>query len=337
MRETWGALSSVLLKPLELLFHERQEEREVGSGAFLEYFESNYGTTHPQLLDCRWEEALSQAKQQMRPLLVYLHSPLHADAPAFCSNVFGSTAVSEFVDANMLCWVGSLSSTDGLEAAVWCKTSGFPTVGIITPLRYRGALQVVLVALLQGKFTVDDLMVTMVKITEAYEPVVAASVAASAHRETERELRRQQDDEFEMALAADRQRQQESREQEQEQEAAQALEAALAASKAEEERRQQQLARVELPPEPPSGPRVAKIQFGLPSGDRLTRRFGYDDRLELMKQFINTQGIVEDFKLIRSFPTGELQDMQQSVEQAGLAPSAQVLVTMLQSDDDSDE
>eukprot|EP00656_Telonema_subtile_P021521 TRINITY_DN22558_c0_g1_i1.p1 TRINITY_DN22558_c0_g1~~TRINITY_DN22558_c0_g1_i1.p1 ORF type:complete len:345 (-),score=118.45 TRINITY_DN22558_c0_g1_i1:125-1159(-) len=336
-RSVLGSVSSLLLKPLNFLFRERPEEREVGSAAFLQYFESNHGTTHPQLLDCRWEEALTQSKQQMRPLFVYLHSPLHGDAAGFCSNVLGSTAVTEFVDANMLCWVGSLSSTDGLEAAVWCKASGFPTVGIITPLRYRGALQVVLVAMLQGKFTVDDVMVTMVKITEAYEPVVAESIADNAYRADERELRRQQDEEFDRALAADQQRQQANAELEQQAQEASSADAALAASREEEERRLAQLAQVVLPPEPAAGARVTKIQFGMPRGERLIRRFSYDDPVQLLKQYVNTQGVVADFRLIRSFPTEDLVDLDQTIEQAGLTPSAQVLVTMMLSDEDSDE
>ena len=57
----------------------------------------------------------------MKPLLIYVHSPLHSDTPRFCADILGSKVVTEFVDANMLCWVGSVSTSDGLEAWVWCK------------------------------------------------------------------------------------------------------------------------------------------------------------------------------------------------------------------------
>ena len=36
---------------------------------------------------------------------------------------------------------------------------------------------------------------------------------------------------------------------------------------------EQRLRRAELPPEPPAGPSVAKLQFGMPTGERVTRRF----------------------------------------------------------------
>lgn len=66
-------------------------------------------------------QALAECKRQKKPLLIYLHSHYHTDTPAFCSNVFGSAAVADFVDANFLCWVGPVSSTEGLEASIWCQ------------------------------------------------------------------------------------------------------------------------------------------------------------------------------------------------------------------------
>lgn len=245
--------------------------------------------------------------------------------------------MSEFVDANMLCWVGAVTSTDGLEASIFCKASGFPFVGILAPITYRGALQVVLVGTLQGQFSQDDLMVTMVKMTEAFEPVVAATIAERAEREQELELRRQQDEEFESALATDRQRQQEAQAAEAESQLDAQLQAALEASRIEEEERKKQLQQVVLPPEPVAGPRVAKVQFGLPTGERATRRFGYDDRIELLKSFVLSKGVVEDFQLVRSFPTKQLEDMQETVEHAGLVPSAQVLVTLIDASDEEDD
>ena len=39
-----------------LLTRAAAEESQVGSTAFLEYFVGNYGTKHPVLLDCTWQE-----------------------------------------------------------------------------------------------------------------------------------------------------------------------------------------------------------------------------------------------------------------------------------------
>eukprot|EP00658_Telonema_sp_P-2_P036028 TRINITY_DN2611_c0_g1_i9.p1 TRINITY_DN2611_c0_g1~~TRINITY_DN2611_c0_g1_i9.p1 ORF type:complete len:236 (+),score=57.99 TRINITY_DN2611_c0_g1_i9:139-846(+) len=181
--------ASWAVAPLRALFAPRSDEDQVGSGWFVEYFGPNHGEQHPHFLDMSWQDALAQSKSEKKLLLVYLHSPMHELSHEFCGNVLGSEPICEYIQANMLCWAGSAASSDGLEAYMWCKASGFPAIGIVAPINYRGgALQMVLVALLQGKFSQDDLMVTMIKMTQAFEPVLAATLRDSVARDLERDL-----------------------------------------------------------------------------------------------------------------------------------------------------
>eukprot|EP00658_Telonema_sp_P-2_P036026 TRINITY_DN2611_c0_g1_i5.p1 TRINITY_DN2611_c0_g1~~TRINITY_DN2611_c0_g1_i5.p1 ORF type:complete len:215 (-),score=42.43 TRINITY_DN2611_c0_g1_i5:387-1031(-) len=214
---------------------------------------------------------------------------------------------------------------------MWCKASGFPAIGIVAPINYRGgALQMVLVALLQGKFSQDDLMVTMIKMTQAFEPVLAATLRDSVARDLERDLRLEQEEEFELALAADRERQQLAEEQAREFER-------QAHKHIQEQNRRAALREVVLAPEPGPGPGIAKIQFRFPTGQQTVRRFNYHDKIELLQSFVHSKGITDEFALIRSFPPRQLDDLEETVEQAGLVPSAQVLVAVESvSDDEGD-
>jgi hypothetical protein len=52
--------------------------------AFLSTFELEYGTEHPTFVQDSYKAAVRQANNEAKYLMVYLHSAVHEDTPAFC-------------------------------------------------------------------------------------------------------------------------------------------------------------------------------------------------------------------------------------------------------------
>lgn len=98
-------------------------------------------------------------------------------------------------------------------------------------------------------------------------------------------------------------------------------------------------------PEPPAGPGIATLRLQLPNGTKLQRRFKATDELRLVKDFVTVSsadlkldvilGVDVAFNLASSFPkrtfdtsSSASQDVAQTLQAAGLAPSATLLVTL---------
>jgi len=191
-------------------------------------------------------------------------------------------------------------------------------------------------------------MVVLVSLLESFSALAAVQIADRESAAMERNLRSDQEREFEEALAADQEvaRLQESEEaQRAEEEAQRDLEEAIRLSKEAEEEAQVQRKRSRIAEEPEAGPGVAKVLFVMPAGGRVTRRFRHEDTVEVLRDFIGAQlyeeGVREEFQLETQYPKATLTEGEKTVKEAGLTPSAQVLVTLAREDpgssDESDE
>jgi len=316
-------------------------EAEIGCRRFLDRFEAEYGNVHPQLLDCNFHQACQRAKTEVKLLVVYLHCQYHINTPSFCRTIFSSQSFVEFLDSNMLVWVGDVASTDGLTAANHLQASSYPYLGVVAPVE-SGLMTI---GKLEGTFTEDQARVVMVSLLESFSALAAVQLAEREAASAERDLRSAQEREFEEALAADRDRERQhsaQQEQEAEEQAQRELDEAIRLSKEAEREEQMRRKRQRIPPEPEAGPGVAKIMFVMPDGVRVTRRFQHEDTVEILYDYtaaaLDESGVRgAEFKLRTTFPKAVLGDMQMSVKQAGLVPSAQVLVTLDKDDEDDEE
>ena len=83
----------------------------------------------------------------------------------------------------------------------------------------------------------------------------------------------------------------------------------------------------------------AKVMIRLPSGERLTRKFRPNDKLQILYDFIETRELSpmsdhHDFLIVNTYPRKELKNHSQSIKEAQLYPSGSVVVEELLSDDD---
>lgn len=179
--------------------------------------------------------------------------------------------------------------------------------------------------------------------------VSAAEAAERVARQAEdREIIAQQNDEFEESLRMDELRQVEEMErQEAERRAeaeraeaerlaeAKALEAKQAVQQAaeahEEDIQKRRVAFEAQHPEPAAGNEKANIRFRAPSGATLTRNFPRSAQVSLLFEFVAVADWPaaprREFDLRTSFPVHSLRESkEQTLEEAGLCPSAALLV-----------
>ena len=167
--------------------------------------------------------------------------------------------------------------------------------------------------------------------------------AVTQQRKAEQTLRNEQDREYEETLLADQIRDIERREVEakerrgrEEEEEAELLETAKQASVLDDARSRMARAGDEPPLDYADG--LARLRFNLPNGKKVDRRFRASDTIETVRAFLvvhfHEQGIKTKnpkyprLGLITNFPKREFgeKDGRLSLEEAGLAPQAVVMV-----------
>lgn len=287
---------------------------------FIKFFDETYGRDHPTFYQGSYNQALSDAKQELRFLLVYLHKDNDEECNAFCRNTLSSPAVAEFVNASMLFWACSVSTGEGRRVANNVQENTFPFLGVICLRENR----MTIVGRILGSLEPVVLVHKLQTICVANEASLVAARADRVERNFNQTLRRQQDEAYEASLRADQQKEQQRRD------AKAQLEAELsrqAQMEAEERRRKQELQerKVDLlsrmPAEPPaSDADTVCVVFKLPNGERLERRFNSTTTLQDVFNFVFCQPSSPDvFEIATNFPKRVLPaDSLQTLADAGL-------------------
>jgi hypothetical protein len=191
----------------------------------------------------------------------------------------------------------------------------------------------------------DQIAVYLHTAITRHAELLAAESTRRLLREEESRLRAEQDAEYHEALAADRNREDERRNAaERERREREEEEEAVRVREAMEESRIDDARSVvgRSGGEPPAGsPGVARLRFALPNGKRLDRRFrGSVDTIGTMRAFLfvhfheeSGSGGMRNIGLSTNFPrrTYEESDDGMTLEEAGLAPQAVVMVQDLDS------
>ena len=120
--------------------------------------------------------------------MVYLHSAHHANTPAFCKTIFASPSFIEFMDANVLVWVGDVATTDGFAAANHLQATSHPYLGVVAPVDSR----LMTISKLEGTFTEEQVMAVLVSLLESFSALAAVQIAEREAADAERNLRNDQ-------------------------------------------------------------------------------------------------------------------------------------------------
>lgn len=142
-----------------------------------------FGATAPRFHSGTYNEAVSVARRDLRFLLVYLHSPQHADTSAFCREVLCAETVAAFIDDNFVSWAGNVATREGSAVAAALRVTGFPYVGLL--VAHEGAMRLVYHSEGQqgSAQTAESFLDTLVGVMERFQPVLVSAQADRLERE----------------------------------------------------------------------------------------------------------------------------------------------------------
>ncbi|KFB45624.1 hypothetical protein ZHAS_00013616 [Anopheles sinensis] len=291
---------------------------------FIQTYNERY-PEHPVFYQGTYSQALSDAKNELRFLLVYLHSEATSEAAAFCRGALADPQVIEFVNRRMLFWACDMASHEGKRVANSVSVRTHPTLLIIG----MRANKMIIMGRLEGDCSPEELIRRMETVVNDNEVWLNQARQDRLERDLTQTLRQQQDEAYQRSLQADQEKQ---RRKQQEREEAMRIQAAIEAEQLAEQQRKEDIERLKLelaeqvPSEPEAGaPDTISIVFKLPSGLRLERRFHNTNTMNDIYNFIFCHPDAPDsFEVTTNFPKRVLQCTAR-------APGADPGLTLLQS------
>nr|CAG4652067.1 EOG090X0B12 [Triops cancriformis] len=241
--------------------------------SFISQYDAKYGPTHPTFYQGTYSQALSDAKKELKFLLVYLHSPDHQDTERFCRSTLTSPSVISYINENMLFWGCSVTLPEGYRVSQALRENTYPFLALVV-LRLN---KMTIVGRLEGYVGPELLVQRLQALVSDNEAFLVAARADRNERSFNQSLRQEQDEAYQLSLMADREKEAKKRQEREEKEKA---ERQKQQELLEEEQKRQSMIQckadaVALVPNEPAAadPDSVKLLFRLPSGQRLERRF----------------------------------------------------------------
>ena len=178
---------------------------------------------HPVFYQGTYAQALNDAKQELRFLLVYLHKDptKNPDVETFCSQTLSNRSVIDFINRNTLFWGCDVSSPEGYRVSHSINAKSYPTMVLIA-LR---ANRMVVMGRFEGDCTADELVNRLQTVINANDVWLSQARADRLERNLTQTLRQQQDEAYRQSLRADEEKERlRQLEREREREAEEALE-----------------------------------------------------------------------------------------------------------------
>jgi FAS-associated factor 2 len=302
----------------------------------------------PVFFSGTFAQALQAARLDVKLLVVYLHSENAQHTQNFCTQVLSNDYICTMLNENFLLWGGDVLRVETHFVAQMMHARQYPCFCVLLP---ANADEIRVIGALHGEVQVDAAVGLLTTCLEEMDAHRAEIVARREQHAEDRSLREQQDREYQEALEMDRRREEQQQLLAQEQREAQRLveeqlqqeQEALSRHEAQQqelqERRRRQAA--ELTPEGPEA--RARISLRLPAGQRVQRRFltsatlkdvyAWADCAAYLPENEGRDLVVPDrFLLKTSFPTKDLVEMNNTVEDLQLAGTNIVLAAI--EDDD---
>ncbi|KAI8849474.1 hypothetical protein BC829DRAFT_182361 [Chytridium lagenaria] len=312
---------------------------QAAAARFLLDFEVAYGVSHPNFFQGTYSQALDVAKRELRYLFVYLQSSDHDDTPDFNRNTMTSERFINYIqEQNFLVWAGDIKESESFLVSNVLLATRYPFIALIAPQGSR----MVVVDRVEGPSSPEELITALSHHVNRFDSNINAIRADRERQDQARSIREQQDQAYQASLRADQEKERKAQEERdrirKEKEEAEKLEMERE-NKIEMRMRRREELRQNLPVEPAATAKdIAKISLRLPSGERVVRRFNADDKIELVYNFIESMdlspiSIEADIVAVNTYPRKVLLDKTQTLKEAGLVPSASLIVEEKDEDD----
>ncbi|KAL3628868.1 hypothetical protein CASFOL_027914 [Castilleja foliolosa] len=303
--------------------------------AFLANFEQQYGTMHPFFYACRFSDALKIAHDERKLMFMYIHSPEHPFAPSFCRETLSSELIVQFLDANFVCWAGLTGRGEGLQMANQLRVSSFPFCAVVSSPVGGDSLSVL--QQLEGPVSPAELVEILQKTIDGQG--VAFGSDRYKQEETikaDQRLREEQDVAYLAALQID-----EEKERLQKKPSSDDKDSKTRENKESSVSKQTnkvklvtidgQTSRKSNTNKGKKAAEVTQILIRFPNGERREHSFLSTDKIKAIYGFIDSLGLVENYKLISNFPRKVYgaDQMRMSLKEAGLHPKASLFLELL--------
>lgn len=276
--------------------------------SFIESYELEYGSQHPVFYRGPYGDALTDAKRELKFLLVYLHCETHHETRNFCANVLANPQVIEFINTNnLLFWACSVSRPEGYRVSQALRENTYPHLALVVLKNNR----MTVVDRIEGPQTVDGLLTKLRRAISENEGSLITVRLEREERMMNQLLRAQQDEAFEESLRADQEKERKKLEERTKKEAEEKEKKEREMAELQRKERLMQL-KIDLvdkiPPEIEAGHvNATKIVIKLPNGTRLERRFDKTLSIKYLYYFVfcHDQSPLH-FQIRTNFPTRDL-------------------------------
>ncbi|ESO84463.1 hypothetical protein LOTGIDRAFT_132197 [Lottia gigantea] len=269
---------------------------------FIEKFNQTYGPTHPVFYQGTYSQALTDAKKELKFLLVYLHGDNHQDTDTFCRSTLCNTDVIEFLNSRLLFWSCNTNSPEGYRVSQALRENTYPFLALIVLRESKMSV----VARIEGPIGPEELVQRLERVMSDNETSLAVARADREERSFNQTLRQQQDEAYLESLRADQEKERKKRE-EREQLERQEMEELEAnnerlRSLEEKDRRKEEM-RSQLPNEPDDDSNSIRLLLKTPSGKRIERKFHKSDSMKHLHDYVFChEECPDDFQIVTNFP-----------------------------------
>ena len=105
--------------------------------SFIHDYDQTYGSQHPTFYVGTYNQALNEAKKDLKFVIVYLHGSQHQDTGKFCRETLSNPEVIQFINDNCLFWACSVDTPEGYRVSQSLRESTYPFIGVIVQREYR--------------------------------------------------------------------------------------------------------------------------------------------------------------------------------------------------------
>eukprot|EP00474_Spongospora_subterranea_P002439 CRZ02897.1 hypothetical protein [Spongospora subterranea] len=266
--------------------------------------ESGLGQGHPALFQGSLTDAMRQAAETSKLLVIYLHCPHHQDTDIFVRQTLTAMEIIRCLDSDFVFWMEYFLKPEAHALSGVLSVESFPFLAVVYPDGQRQS-SLTIHAKIDGFIGPVQLLTKLHTVKNIFNYSFVSQRAQQNQHAEVRSLRNEQDLEYMEALERDRLRlEQLQREADDERERKQ-IELEKEQSKDQEIERRNVLFR-NLPVEPDSDqPGVIAIQIRMKDGKKLQRRFKDCDLVQDVYSFVlgsDTKLNLSNFILVSSFP-----------------------------------
>lgn len=322
--------------------------------AFQRALTTSYGQdlTWPRFHEGTFASALTAARQDLKLLVVYLHSDIARHSQEFVTQVLCSEAVRNMLDENFVLWGGDVARLESHQVSQMIHARRFPSLTALLPVSVE---EIRVIQRVDGQVQPDGAVAMLHACMDEMDTHRTELMARQEQHHEDRQLRQDQDTEYEEALAMDRQRAEERRKEEEarreaDREAREKAEAEAAIIKRSETEKFELETRRKAAAQKMTEAGVgedctARIALRLPAGQRVDRKFRPTDTLEAVYAWADclvhlpeneAKGLVVPMKFVlkNSYPAKLLVEKDKTVQELQLA-GASILLQEVEDDDES--